>query len=108
VSEVFDKVFATGGWLGVLAALALVVAYVKDRDVRKLQALRTKEAWNTALLLHKLIPRISGRKPSVSIHEDDDVSDIVSVRDKLYEQATVEIDSDVRELLERYNRGEDI
>ena len=105
--ELFDIVFKTGGWLGVLAALALVTAYVKDKQVQRLQALRAAEAKETALLLHKLLSRGGGaRKPVISIHDDDEVTDIHSVRDKLVEQAQSVIDSDVKDLLLRYNRGE--
>lgn len=108
MGDVFKAVFEAGGWLGVLAALALFAAWHKEKQVQRLQARRIKEAKETALLLRELIPRASGRKPIVSVHDDDDeVSSIIDVKDKLQEQAReITIPSDVKELIERYNRGE--
>jgi len=108
--DAFETVFKSGGWLGVLAFLALVVAYVKDKQVHALQALRAKESKEVALLLHALVTRSGFRKPVVSIADDadlDEVTDIHSVRDRLLEQARTDIDPEVRRIVERFNRGED-
>lgn len=110
MDDAFERVFLSGGWLGVLAFIALVVAYVKDKQLHALQNLRAQESRQVALLLHALVTRSGFRKPVVSIADDTDleeITDIHSVRDRLLEQATTDIDPEVRRIVERFNRGED-
>jgi hypothetical protein len=95
--------YASGGWGAVIAALALAVAWSRDRALSRCARRERAAAWSTASLLHSLLKRHGQRAPVASLPDtDDETSAVFHVRDDLQRQAKTELDSDIEALLKSY------